>query len=486
MALQDGQARSQGFWESWWRILVVIVLANLAFQTLDLIAAASPDEPIRAHLRQAFASGELTGKDHRPFDYRRGVHQFNDCLIFMLALSRSDSVWKDAVTPWYPVYEGPGAPGGMCGTLAEELRGSGRWPERRILYHRYLHGHRALAALLLQVLTVEQMRLLFHVAVYAVLALLPMIALWRCRDPATSVPGLGQRPFCIYFAVVTAIAFAAFYGLAQFGQSANHAPADLVLFGFIAWWIGAQPYRRSFASMLTGIAVFGCLTAYFEFLTGGLPLGLAVVIALVGLSPSPEGEERSLARRVFWGGAVFLAAVSLSFALNLLVAVLVFGPQIVQDTLLRLEQRMGHSIYARSAIMGTNHVASVLADAHARTRVLTRWDVLQALRWNLNQIAWGSHYLGYALMGLAGVQWLSGCCLTLRWGGPGSRGVWLAMALSPGVLLAWYMAFVSHTVEHGWFMGRMLVWVIVIGWLAVWPGWWRPLPAAGTTRGRGG
>jgi hypothetical protein len=97
----------------------------------------------------------------------------------------------------------------------------------------------------------------------------------------------------------------------------------VLVFAFILYGLlqplGAIPLHR----LVLSAAIFGSSIAILEFLTGGVPLGLATLIALIGLGRPPDWS--TLYDRAAVGTAAFTAAVIACFGYKLLAVAAIFG-----------------------------------------------------------------------------------------------------------------------------------------------------------------
>jgi hypothetical protein len=90
----DGVTRS-----AWLRALAVAGLINGLFVVLTVSTAALPRETLRERVRAAFRAGDLTQEDYLPFDSRRGVLHYNDCLILQMITNHDTTLLGRAFSP---------------------------------------------------------------------------------------------------------------------------------------------------------------------------------------------------------------------------------------------------------------------------------------------------------------------------------------------------------------------------------------------------
>lgn len=411
----------------------VVVLAGSFAVTLAAVLTST--DALRAHIKSAFNTGELLRVDRSNFDARRGAHQYNDCLILTMAILRSEDPILDTISPlmYQKARAGP-VRVGLCEMLYREIAEAP--VEAEITrYHRYLHGHRMLIGVWGLASSLESIRSTLKLAGYGLLFLIGLIGAWRVRT---------GDPFGLAVLVLAAV-FASCYGLEYFGQSLSHGPADIVAFGFLLYAAARVPTRVRHLETYVAASMFGSLTALFEFLTGGLPLGLAMIVGLIGLSALSDPRPADAISRAVGAVMAYGVAFGSAFAIKLTAAWLTFGTAVYRTFATGLSMRVGHQ------------------DGSGAPLGLV--DLLNALRWNLDQIGYGSHALGYGMV-LLGVTAYFGCTVIVggRWRRGASRGsAVLLLVISAAVVPIWYAVFLNHSIEHAWFMVRLLAWPIGLG-----------------------
>jgi hypothetical protein len=353
-------------------------------------------------IAEARASGVLTDDDYLRGNTVLGFHQANDCLILRMAVDQRAPKERLAVSPLAPteMYH-------LCHRLGGPA-GSANF------YHNYIHGHTMLARYLLPALSVEKIRELYRLSISFVLFVGIAFALLRLAQ--------GNRGSVVF--LIALMGFARFFGLETFGQSLSHGPSDLVLIGYVVW-LAVKPRR----SLVLGGAVFGALTMIFEFMTGGLPMGLAVVMGLSWFAldePSVEG--------VLYSSIAYLTAAASAIAAKWLAVVAVFGPAALLSVGPALSSRMTGGVQVQT--LYPNMTSAMLNSMDA---LIPGMGVL-ALLLTVTAIAAGA----YAL-----------------WRGDSAAIRLLALSVLP--IVGWFAVFHQHTIIHAWFMDRMLVWIIVAG-----------------------
>lgn len=484
------------------QLLLAMIVASLLFLCanygINALLFGVDKEPVRQHLRQAFASGELDLLDSRRGDRDLGVHQLNDCLIYDMAA-------RDAAPDQFSRYlflaqrtEPVGRPDtGMCLRLRNWLfddplvESDSKWRER------YLYGFRAVAIGLLKVFTVPQARGIMKAASYGVFLALAAISLAallaRMARPGGRASGLLRGGNELGYLAV-ALGFLGFFGLPFFGQSISHAPSIVSLGVFLLAWCVLDLRRALTARRMLGLCIaLGLLTAHFEFLTGYIPVGSSLLVLLLGLSQTQEDRlsPADLARLLFLTQAAFIGSIILVYSFHLLAAALLTpdGSRLLQSFFVYLGVRMSTQVQ-------TGDDARQLVEVGPG-------DVFAAFFKQLASIGLPSDAFGLAALLVALGLLLFGAAEALTSSRPArwkARIFLTAFAIVP--VLVWLLAFQNHAVIHARFMVRVLVTLFVAAGVMLWwlsrlralaqsspqqqhgpaaepptPGRWRELPA---------
>jgi hypothetical protein len=446
--------------------VAVAILSMTALFGINFGLTQISPEHYRRVVLQALESGTLATVTHLPFAPSKDIYPYggNDCLILGALVMPRDARLKASVSPRMPlsgdsadIKNAPGYPAaGLCLTLAATMRAIAhnlppdQFPQPTY-YHRYIHGDMTVAALLLAVMSFATATTALLFACYAMLAAISLLA-FLCR-PA-GVPSEPRRAGAF---LIIASALVCFYGLPIFDRSFSFAPTDLVIFAFILYGLlqplGAIPLHR----LVLAAAIFGSSIAILEFLTGGVPLGLATLIALIGLGRPPDWG--TLRNRVAVGTAAFAAAVIACFGYKLLAVAAVFGTNELSVFFGTLGQRMGGSVEANlsesaKATLAAYHINPQWLDANILTRVAFAGLMLIYSSFFLG---WGSHLLGAAIVLLPTPLLIALACFSYRdrCASPLARER-LAFAAAGAVPVVWYVVFANHTILHSSYMVRPL------------------------------
>jgi hypothetical protein len=444
--------------------VAVAMLSMTALFAVNFALTQIPPEHYRRVVLQALESGTLATVTHLPFAPSKDIYPFggNDCLILGALVMPRDAPLKASVSPRLPlpgeeIDSAPGYPAAaLCRGLAATMTALARNPAADQFpppsyYHRYIHGDTTVAALLLATMSFAAATTTLLAACYAMIAAITLVALFRLR---TGDPTERRRAGAF---LIIAATLACFYGVPVFDRSFSFAPTDMVVFAFILYGLlqplGAIPLHR----LVLAAAVFGSLIAILEFLTGGVPLGLATLIALIGLGRAPDWP--TLRNRVGVGTAAFAAALIICFGYKLLAVATVFGTNEVSIFLETLGQRMGGSVEANlsesaKAALAAYHINPQWLDANILTRVAFAGVMLIYSSFFLG---WGSHLLGAAIVLLPTPLLLALACSAYRDRrmSPLARER-LALAAAGAVPVVWYVLFANHTILHSSYMVRPL------------------------------
>lgn len=446
--------------------VVIAFLGMAALFAINFAATQISPEHYRRIVVQALESGTLTTVIHLPFAPSKDMYVYggNDCLILGALVMPRDSDVKASVSPRMPL-SGSSTnidrvtrypPDGLCLMLAATMHALARDPasdrfSEISYYHRYIHGDMTVAALLLAIMSFMTATTVLLDACYAMLATIAMVALFRLRAGSPT-----ERRRAASFLIIVAT-LACFYALSVFDRSFSFAPTDLVIFALILYALvqplAIIPPKR----FIVTAAIFGTLIAVLEFLTGGVPLGLATLVALIALGGAPDW--RTLRNRVLAGTATFTAAVIASFVYKLLAVWAVFGTNEVSVFVANLWQVTGKSV---EAVLSDSAKAALVAyyinphwlDANILTRVAFAGLMLIYSSFFL---AWGSHLVGAAIV-------LVPTPVLLAIGASSFQARYISrqarehvgLAAAGAVPILWYIVFSAHTIVHSSYMVRPL------------------------------
>jgi hypothetical protein len=435
--------------------LGMIALFGINFAVMKI----SPDH-YRRVVAEAVSSGTLATVMHLPFAPRKDIYPYggNDCVILGALVIPRGTPLEASVSPQMPtemdvtgVADPPGYPPVLfCLQLAEVVKTPGE-PSRPTYIHRYIHGDITVAALLLAFMSFGTASTALLSACYAMLGAVALLAFGRLHAGSQ-----GQRRRAAAFLII-AVTLACCYALQIFGRSFSFAPTDFVVFAFILYGMLRPLCRIPRHHFIVAAAAFGTLIAILEILTGGVPMGLATLIALVALGEAPDAS--TLVDRMVVGTAAFTAAVVACFGYKVLAVGAAFGTNELSEFVQTLGNRVDGSVEpflsdnARESLR-TLHIDPLWIDANALARMLFAGVMLT---YSAFFLGWGSHLLGAAIVLLPTPLLLAFGLSALR-----DRGRTvesrerLALAAAGMVLVLWYLVFANHTILHSSYMVRPL------------------------------
>ncbi|MFL6856641.1 MAG: hypothetical protein ACJ8EB_01895 [Allosphingosinicella sp.] len=460
-------------------VVPLVAFAVVACLLAASFAAARADRAIyRERVTEAIRDGTLARPAFTPFarHARSYRYHYNDCLIAsMLVLAPKEGRFRSAVSPLTPVRipaarpDASVPPAPFCGNLEAALAAPDQSSE---YYHRYVHGDWVVAALLLLVLP-------FGAATGLLCAtLLALTAATAAGAAGALISGRGDpRRNAAYAAM--ALAFLLFGGLGLYGWSFSFAPSDIVLAGFLlyAW---KRPLAETGRRVVVASAIFGALTAAFEFLVGAAPAGLALLLAVFAFGGDLDRRTLRQAGMAMLGFAgAFVFTFAFKFAL---VAALWGWPEVASAGSQLLLRTAGESApFADRTASALSGLGIPPSWAHSGRLGLVAVGALK-LVYHAAPFEYGSAALGVLVIAVSPLALLA-LSAWLAFTGKAAEARIRATLLLAAALgtFGWYVLFAEHTIGHAPFMMRPLSWLAIIlyGYIA-WmvagrrsrEGWW--------------
>ena len=178
----------------------------------------------------------------------------------------------------------------------------------------------------------------------------------------------------------------------------------------------------------------------FELFTGGIPLGLAMVIGLVSLGTRSAERPRDFLLAIC-AGTAFVGAAATVYLLKIAATVYLEGYGVVADIVGQLVN------YSPASDMGLG-IRAVSAAVISSVGVLTGGMRLLAAAMVLVSLAAGAYGLGCVLLRVPDTR-------------TRQRAILLAVSVIP--IPVWFLVFSHQVAVHAWFMDRIIVWVIAAG-----------------------
>ena len=416
-----------------------VMAALLAF---NIFAATLDRSNVAAHVRAAFASDALGLAVHQRTNTREGAHQFNDCLILYMVLDTRGTAIQRGLSPLNAgAIEQDPATYNPCEQLQALAFGTARPPsEPTEFYQRYIHGQVALTSILLNLLPLPVLRALFDLFSFLGVAGLTLAGAWQIWFGSRTLISDATNPDArvrLVRGLVTgtiAAALLAFFGLQFYGMSLSHFPSDAVLIAYLWFACLFDLGRLNTIASVTLHSLFGVLTAYFELLTGGIPLGVCFIF-LAFVPHATRNPVQALSRAVA-GVAAFLIAVLTAFAIKLVLASIVFDAGVFADFFGQLGRR------ARD---GSTNVLDLAIALFAASHYLgAGWRLLGA-----------SLLLASVLAFAAGLYRLSRAPVPFA-----PRAPVLLIAAAFLSIAGWYLVMLQHAHQHNFLMVRIAVGMI--------------------------
>ncbi|MGB9365916.1 MAG: hypothetical protein WCE79_07880 [Xanthobacteraceae bacterium] len=446
-------------------LTTLVVMAGffaLSFAATFIDERAIAEKLVRASAAHAFEQrwAAATGRQIPRFGG-------NDCLMLAALLQDYPNRTAQAISARIPRADAqPPARAGdptipACLQLVAALNRAEHGDPDAIYYHRYLHGQRVFAAFALAVVSPQALGWITLALNTLVLLLVLVPALRRARGSPTSAR---ERSFAVMAATLLL-----FSGLWLFGIYFSFGLSDLVLAAFLgcAYHCGiAHAEERRFA---VAVALFGAATAIFEFLTGGIPSGLALLLGLVALDGPPDRE--ALLRRAFHGTMIFALAIVLTFAIKLALVTLFVDPHVLSDFRSALSTRLGTSFIDSLPSQEVAWLANRGIDVSSLDHhwALALLYMLARLAYATLVIGFGSPTLGMLIMGGAIVAGAGLMIHRVRAAHDAITRTRLLILLGSALVVpAWSVLFLNHTLLHAIWMVRPFAWFIALAGLLLW------------------
>lgn len=435
-------------------VVSVSLICSIIFFFMNYISLQTSTAVVSDRIKQAFTERELIRTDYSAYDTEIGAHQLNECLILTMTLLRSKSIIHDVISPSYTVRR-RNVEGSIprCESLYQEVFSIVDDNNRTIFYHRYLHGHRMLAGILLSSMDISTIHRILSATSYGLLWTIIILAVLKSIFTNRK---FNKKPKSIYFSpelflAIIAVIFLNFYGLQYFGMSLSYAPSAIVLFIFLLYWIWFDPINVTKRHFYAVVAIFAALTAYFEFFNGSAPIGLAMLIGVLSIFGLYNENRASFYKRIIIAPMVYTGTMVMCFLIKLASASIVFGLSIWNDFFGSLLNRMHGDIERDSQIVE-----------------YSLFTMARSLTWYLEYIGIGhSIYERMVLVIFIIAVFLGYCILIRKAEDQRQRIAFTAMIASMAVIFGWYILFQQHTVIHVFYMVRMLVWPLAMGMVLI-------------------
>ncbi|MGB5132877.1 MAG: hypothetical protein WBO00_09700, partial [Steroidobacteraceae bacterium] len=302
----------------------------------------------------------------------------------------------------------------------------------------------AAAAALLSLMDFSTIRIVLRTIGYGSLALLAIagfLATWRLRIVAISVAVVG----------------AAFWGLQDFAHSLGNGPADTVLILGLAYLLFRFGHSQSAKGFATHCAAFGAVVTYMEFFMGQLPTAAALLLPIGYMIHGEVGsgsEQRKDWHFASSGVLAFVLGAAMTIAVKQVLAYALFGAPALASFFANLDTYTQN--LATIGIQGSdNHLKSAI---YAMGGMIWKWGKV---------LTYGSDLGARLLFLCSALAWLGAAILAWRARSAPRPGAFQVCAAGAAIVAAWIAVLPSHSLGHGWFMIRMMVAPIALGWAAL-------------------
>lgn len=441
--------------------VAVAVVSLLVLFSINFVLTYIPAEHYRSVAQEAAESGSLSKTHRLMFARSKDVypHAGNDCLILAALAMPREARLKASLSPRVPALApesvAPGyPPAGHCLTLAAALKALARDGSADLpgsYYHRYIHGDMTVAMLLLSIMPFATASNVLFASCYFVLAFTTVLAALRLR----SVSDDESRHAASI--VIIGGTLLSFYALPIFAQSFSFAPTDFIVFGFLLFGLLQPLGRIPEIRLIIAAAIFGALIAIFEFLTGGIPIATALLVALIALGGAPD--RFALMRRLSLGMTAFSIAVATCFVAKLLAVSAVWTSAAFSDFGQVLGTRIAGSVGAnlpesvRASLLAFN-IDPQYIDANILRRIAFTGVMLL---YSSFVLGFGSHLIGAMIVIVPAIVLAISIYRMARRGGNGKRDVEMLVLAGAGLIpICWYLLFSNHTILHSFYMVRPL------------------------------
>ena len=251
----------------------LVLLLQPLFVGLLVGARMKADLPaIRAHITQAFADGYLATSEKPTRFMHGGGHQFTECAGLLVAIDPEPDPLMAALHPvMHSPYVGP------CGEVESLARGVAS--DKRTDYARYWHGYRVYLWPMLSVFSLETVRMVNMVLLYAATAFY-FFGMRRA---------LGATPALLFFIVQMSLT-----DIWRMWNITTHTLSTIIILAGTALFAFVYPRTRNLTLAIVMAAIFGTVFNFIDFLINPplMPMLLAFIVIATELErPAPIAKQ---------------------------------------------------------------------------------------------------------------------------------------------------------------------------------------------------
>jgi len=268
--------------------IVLVLLLQPLFVGLLVGTRAAADLPaIRTHITQAFARGTLS-VDEKPTRFMQGGgHQFTECAGLLVAIDPEPDSLMAALHPMmHSRYVGP------CGEVESLARGVET--KDRTDYARYWHGYRAYLWPMLSAFSLETLRMVNLVLLYAATAFY-FLGMRRA---------LGATPALLFFIVQMSLT-----DVWRMWNITTHALSMMLILAGTGLFAFVYPRTRHLTLAIVMAAAVGAVFNFIDFLINPplMPMLFAFIVLATELKRPTPVTKRNVVPALIAAGFVALA-----------------------------------------------------------------------------------------------------------------------------------------------------------------------------------
>ena len=435
-------------------LLAFLIGVIAAFSVISFNYLISPlQDRIHNQIKSDFQSGEYLRQIQLPASSRQfPLYTDNGCLLAAMSLIAPESIGAGSISPKRPLDGTPTeatsaqVPLGICqhfGAVIDWNDGAGPMPSLEY-YHRYIHGQLTLFKFVNAVTSLAIGNYFYLALCLAPLLITTLIAFARTQR----APQARDKAFGI-----VAVSLALFFGTLFFGRSPGFAPSDAVLYWFLlAAYFWPALFRGR--SACWSFSLFGAMTGIFEFLTGGLPMGISLILFSFAW---PANDEQPQPSEAIAAISCFISAAHGTFAGKMGLVIWFWSWNEVLVFWNALNVRVSSGLEGQIDSNEIQAMAKIGLDPFGPSwnRGVALFYAAAKIVQNAHFIGLGSRPIGAGLLVLGGMAWLLIPIMVRNFFTQLNAKLLFTSGL---VIPVWFIAFTNHTIVHAGFMGRLAIW----------------------------
>jgi hypothetical protein len=405
------------------KLIYLFIFCQICFVSLCYLKTYIPAEILKERALEGFRNGWLSLDDSDRFNRHVGLDAFSDCLHVQMAFNRTETRFESALGALILNNGDPNR--SNCGFVRDLASGEVK-PGVYGSYHRYWHGTVTLTSFLLYFFKIKAAKLLLRDSLYLTHVLaLPLLYFWSLEFFIICCPFILMSLF--------------YSSIPYIGTSFTHSPTQIVaMLAFLVALIRVREWQLNWVKYEAWALMFGCFAAFFDNMTGGMPLGASIVLLVTGIGLLTRQAGSSC--DIFIGSFRCLVLFALGYGGTFIVKQLIVLPHYGYGVI----DLFSHNLMNR--VNGFNIGFKL------------EWE---GLRDNLHLIGRNSHKLGIKLF-FAALYSIPITFILQKFlaknlkASPLARAKVLMIYWCVIPTLGWFLVFKSHAYVHQWFMARFL------------------------------